>query len=142
MTLQIKRMAWQLLQAMEYLHANWVLHRDLKPANILYDHLGNVKVCDFGLARQFGSPIHPMTPTVVTRYYRGPEIAMGITDYGPPLDIWSVGVIVAELVVGKAPFVNSQCELTLAGTIARVCSPPPILCCCAPCFLPAPWSAC
>lgn len=110
---------------MEYLHANWVLHRDLKPANILYDHLGNIKVCDFGLARQFGSPIHPMTDIVVTRYYRGPEIPMGVKTYGPPLDIWSVGVIVAELILGKAPFVASECEMDLAPAIARVRPPPP-----------------
>ena len=77
-SVQVKRIIWQLLSAMAYMHENWVLHRDLKPANILYDHLGNVKICDFGLARRYGSPVHPMTPLVVTRNYRAPEIPLGV----------------------------------------------------------------
>ena len=110
----------QLLQGIQYLHDNWVIHRDLKPANILYDHFGNVKICDFGMARHLGDPIPKMSLIVVTRNYRGPEIGMGVQDYLPALDVWSIGVIAAELVTGKAPFVESKSDIDLVNSIAKV----------------------
>jgi cell division cycle 2-like len=110
----------QLLEGVKYLHDNWVLHRDLKPANILYDHVGDVKICDFGLARHYGDPVPHMTPMVVTRNYRGPEICLGVRNYTPALDVWSVGVIAAELITGKAPFIESKCDIDLVNAIARV----------------------
>jgi cell division cycle 2-like protein len=109
-----------MLEGMRYLHENWVLHRDLKPANVLYDHLGNIKICDFGLARHFGNPVPNMTPTVVTPTYRGPEICLGVRDYTPALDIWSVGIMAAELISGKTPFIEYKSELDLVNSIARV----------------------
>ena len=118
--LQVKRIVHQMLEGMGYLHDNWVLHRDLKPANILYDHFGNIKICDFGLARHYGDPTPDMTPTVVTRSYRGPEICLGVRNYTPALDIWSVGVIAAELLTGKAPFIESKSDIDLVNAIGRV----------------------
>jgi cell division cycle 2-like protein len=54
----------QLLEGMAYLHEHWVIHRDLKTANLLYSNAGRLKICDFGLARQYGSPLKAYTPTV------------------------------------------------------------------------------
>jgi cell division cycle 2-like len=122
--MQVKRIVRQMLEGMQYLHANWVLHRDLKPANVLYDHLGNIKICDFGLARHFGNPVPYMTPTVVTPTYRGPEICLGVRDYTPSLDIWSVGVMAAELISGKTPFIDYKSEADLVNSISRVCTLP------------------
>ena len=48
-----------------------------KTSNILYSNKGYLKICDFGLARQFGDPLHPYTPTVVTLWYRAPEVLLG-----------------------------------------------------------------
>jgi serine/threonine protein kinase len=110
-----------MLEGMRYLHDNWVLHRDLKPANILYDHFGDIKICDFGLARHFGDPVPDMTPMVVTRSYRGPEICLGVRNYTPALDIWSVGVIAAELITGRVPFIDSKSDIDLVNAIGRVC---------------------
>lgn len=67
----------QLLEGMAYLHGNWVLHRDLKTSNILYNNKGQLKICDFGLARQYGSPLRPYTHQVVTLYYRSIELLLG-----------------------------------------------------------------
>ena len=67
----------QLLSGMHYLHENWVLHRDLKTSNILYSNKGELKICDFGLARQYGSPLRPYTHNVVTLWYRAPELLLG-----------------------------------------------------------------
>ena len=67
----------QLFCGMHYLHENWVLHRDLKTSNILYSNKGELKICDFGLARQYGSPLRPYTHNVVTLWYRAPELLLG-----------------------------------------------------------------
>lgn len=69
----------QLLDGVAYLHENWVLHRDLKTSNILYNNQGQLKLCDFGMARQFGSPLKPYTHNVVTLLYRSIELLLGNT---------------------------------------------------------------
>lgn len=60
----------QLFSALAYLHANFVIHRDLKTSNLLYTNTGQLKLCDFGMARPFGSPLRPYTHLVVTLWYR------------------------------------------------------------------------
>lgn len=67
---EAKWLMLQLLEGVKYLHDNWVLHRDLKTSNILVSKEGNLKICDFGLSRQYGSPRKPYTPLVVTLWYR------------------------------------------------------------------------
>lgn len=64
------------------------------------------QVCDFGLARLYGgsSPARPYTPTVVTLWYRAPELLLGAKRYGPPIDTWSMGCIMAELLQGRPLF--------------------------------------
>ena len=67
---------YQLFDGIEYLHDNWVLHRDLKTSNILYNNRGEVKICDLGMARQYGSPLKPYTGLVTTLHYRAPELLL------------------------------------------------------------------
>lgn len=67
---EIKSLMQQLLEGVKYLHDNWVIHRDLKTSNILLNNEGQLKICDFGLSRQYGSPMKPFTPVVVTLWYR------------------------------------------------------------------------
>lgn len=67
---EIKSFMQQLLEGVKCLHDNWVLHRDLKTSNILLNKEGKLKICDFGLSRQYGSPLKPYTPVVVTLWYR------------------------------------------------------------------------
>ncbi len=97
----IKRFLYQLLRGIKAMHTANVLHRDLKPGNILWKHNGELKICDFGLARGLAEPIDgedvSMTNYVATRWYRPPEILLYKAAYGKSLDIWSVGCILAEL---------------------------------------------
>jgi serine/threonine protein kinase len=62
---EIKRLLIQLFDAVAFMHEHWVIHRDLKLSNLLYNK-GCLKLCDFGLARDFGTPLRPYTPKVVT----------------------------------------------------------------------------
>lgn len=74
---EVKCLMQQLLMAVEHLHDNWILHRDLKTSNLLLSHKGILKVGDFGLAREYGSPLKAYTPVVVTLWYRSPELLLG-----------------------------------------------------------------
>ena len=98
---EVKTIIQQLASGLAYLHARWILHRDLKPANILYTGGGCVKIADFGLARPFGSPLRPYTRPVVTLYYRAPELLLGAATYSTPVDVWSLGCVMGELMLGK-----------------------------------------
>ena len=91
------------LCGLAHCHANWILHRDMKPGNVLLDSAGEVKLADFGLARFCGSPERKFTGQVVTRWYRAPELLFGAKFYGPSVDLWSVGCILAEL-LQRVPF--------------------------------------
>uniref|UniRef100_A0A8C4R0A1 Cyclin-dependent kinase-like 1 (CDC2-related kinase) n=1 Tax=Eptatretus burgeri TaxID=7764 RepID=A0A8C4R0A1_EPTBU len=78
------------------------IHRDLKPENILLTKHGVVKLCDFGFARTLLGPGARYTDYVATRWYRAPELLVGDVCYGPPVDVWAVGCIAAELLSGQA----------------------------------------
>ncbi|KAJ3096196.1 serine/threonine protein kinase, CMGC, CDC2/CDK sub [Phlyctochytrium planicorne] len=99
---QIKSYTKQLLEGTRHLHTNNILHRDMKTANILVDNKGNLKIADFGLARAY----RPQTTTnytncVVTRWYRPPELLLGVTKYGPAIDMWGVGCVFGEILRRK-----------------------------------------
>ncbi|RQM24319.1 hypothetical protein B5M09_001613, partial [Aphanomyces astaci] len=100
----IKAYMYQLLKGLAFCHARGVMHRDLKPQNLLVSESGTLKIADFGLARAFSMPSRKYTHEVVTLWYRAPEILLGQEVYSPPVDIWSCGVIFAELIKKKALF--------------------------------------
>lgn len=74
-------------------------------------------ICDFGLARAIGedsnTPSNIMTDYVATRWYRAPELLLGQTKYGPSVDVWSVGCILAELLGRKSFLCGSSCTTLL-----------------------------
>ncbi|KAJ8100312.1 kinase-like domain-containing protein [Lipomyces tetrasporus] len=91
-------------------HRHNVLHRDLKPNNLLLSPSGHLKLADFGLARQQPGPYDVMTPTVVTRWYRAPELLLGSKTYTRKVDMWAVGAIFAELML-RTPYLPGQTDL-------------------------------
>eukprot|EP00929_Paragymnodinium_shiwhaense_P072531 TRINITY_DN36817_c0_g1_i1.p1 TRINITY_DN36817_c0_g1~~TRINITY_DN36817_c0_g1_i1.p1 ORF type:complete len:424 (+),score=95.83 TRINITY_DN36817_c0_g1_i1:248-1519(+) len=109
---------YQLLRGMKYVHSAQVIHRDLKPRNLLVNSNCDLKICDFGLARvRFADEewVCPMTEYVCTRWYRAPEVLCSWTDYSVAIDIWSIGCILAEMLVRKPLFPghNTQHQLDL-----------------------------
>lgn len=105
---------YQLFKSTKYLHSGNVIHRDLKPSNILLDSECVVKLCDFGLARSLtqiamdeaGDP--NLTEYVATRWYRAPEILLASHRYTKGVDMWSLGCILGEMLLGKPLFPGSS----------------------------------
>ncbi|XP_063716886.1 cyclin-dependent kinase 11B-like [Symsagittifera roscoffensis] len=108
LTGEVKTIMMQLLEGVRHLHDNWILHRDLKASNLLFSHKGQLKIGDFGLAREYGSPLKPYTPIVVTLWYRAPELLLGTKLYSKPIDMWSVGCIFGELLTQKPMFAGKS----------------------------------
>lgn len=105
MELDHERMSYllyQMLCGIKHLHSAGIIHRDLKPSNIVVKSDCTLKILDFGLARTACTNFM-MTPYVVTRYYRAPEVILGM-GYKENVDIWSVGCIMGELVKGVVIF--------------------------------------
>uniref|UniRef100_A0A5S6QUL0 Stress-activated protein kinase JNK n=1 Tax=Trichuris muris TaxID=70415 RepID=A0A5S6QUL0_TRIMR len=105
MVLDHERMSYllyQMLCGIRHLHAAGIIHRDLKPSNIVVKSDCSLKILDFGLARSAGNSFM-MTPYVVTRYYRAPEVILGM-GYKENVDIWSVGCIFGEMIRGNVLF--------------------------------------
>eukprot|EP00054_Salpingoeca_dolichothecata_P022504 m.147698 g.147698 ORF g.147698 m.147698 type:complete len:400 (-) comp24359_c0_seq3:46-1245(-) len=98
---KIKQIMFQTLKAVEFCHTNNIIHRDVKPENILVSKLNVVKLCDFGFARSLSGPGAAYTDYVATRWYRAPELLVGDTQYGPPVDVWAVGCVFAEMLTGR-----------------------------------------
>lgn len=119
---QIKCYMQQLFRGLEHCHSRGVLHRDIKGSNILIDNNGVLKIADFGLAT-FYDKNQPMTSRVVTLWYRPPELLLGSTEYGPAIDLWSAGCILAELFAGK-PIMPGRTEVEQMHKIFKLCGSP------------------
>ncbi|KAJ3051864.1 Mitogen-activated protein kinase [Rhizophlyctis rosea] len=101
---------YQILRGLKWMHSANVIHRDLKPGNLLVNSDCELRICDFGLARGLtheGAEFNN-TEYVATRYYRAPEVVLSPKHYSKALDIWSVGCIFGELLLGKVMFKGSD----------------------------------
>lgn len=119
---EVKLLMKQLLSAIAHLHSNWILHRDLKTSNLLINK-GILKVGDFGLAREYGSPLKQYTNKVVTLWYRAPELLLQTGKYSTPVDVWSIGCIFGELLTMK-PLFPGQSEVQQIDLIFRALGSP------------------
>ena len=98
----IKVVLYNLLCSINFLHSANVVHRDLKPANILIDGDCNILICDYGLSRTLPKDKktnRPLTAHVTSRFYRAPELILDQKDYDTKVDMWSVGTILADLMM-------------------------------------------
>ncbi|XP_056603662.1 mitogen-activated protein kinase 12b isoform X3 [Triplophysa dalaica] len=98
---RIQFLVYQILRGLKYIHSAGIIHRDLKPGNLAVNQDCELKILDFGLARQADSE---MTGYVVTRWYRAPEVILNWMHYSQTVDIWSVGCIMAEMLLGRPLF--------------------------------------
>jgi len=104
----IKSFSWQLARGCEFCHASRIIHRNLKPQNLRIDNRLRLKIADFGLARAFQTPVPKYTHEVVTVWYRPPEILLGSELYSVPVDVWSIGCILAEMATGAPLFAGDS----------------------------------
>uniref|UniRef100_A0A8C6WWA4 mitogen-activated protein kinase n=1 Tax=Neogobius melanostomus TaxID=47308 RepID=A0A8C6WWA4_9GOBI len=102
---KVQFIVYQMLKGLKYIHSAGIIHRDLKPGNLAINQDCELKIIDFGLARQTDSE---MTGYVVTRWYRAPEVILNWMHYTQTVDIWSVGCIMAEMLQGKPLFKGSD----------------------------------
>lgn len=119
----IKAVMKQLLEGLFFIHENKILHRDMKAANILLTKEGVLKLADFGLARAIS--IRPdkqnrYTNRVVTLWYRPPELLLGERNYGPPVDLWGAGCIMAEMWT-RSPIMQGSTEQHQLQLISQLC---------------------
>ncbi len=103
---EVTRIMTAVADALDYAHRQDVLHRDVKPSNIIIDKDGVPFLTDFGLARIASSGESTLSQDMMlgTPQYISPEQAQGRRDLGPSTDIYSLGVVLYELVVGRVPF--------------------------------------
>ncbi|KAE8211050.1 hypothetical protein CF327_g5158 [Tilletia walkeri] len=119
----IKGWMVMILRGLEYCHRSYCLHRDLKPNNLLVSPTGELKIADFGLAREFADPRLRMTSEVITRWYRPPELFYGARHYSGAVDIWSVGCIFAEMML-RTPYLPGESDAAQVNVIYKALGSP------------------
>ncbi|XP_055819343.1 cyclin-dependent kinase F-4-like [Solanum dulcamara] len=114
---EVRNWCFQIFQGLAYIHQRGYFHRDLKPENLLVSKDHTIKIADFGLVREINSQ-PPYTEYVSTRWYRAPEVLLQSPIYGPAVDMWAMGAIMAELLTLRPLFPGSS----EADEIYKICS--------------------
>ena len=110
---------FQLIDALKYLHTNLVIHRDLKLGNLFIDGNMRIKVGDFGLATKLTTADEKRKTICGTPNFIAPEILEGKDGYSFEVDVWSTGVILYTLLIGKPPFKTKDAKYTYKRILAN-----------------------
>ncbi|XP_061119351.1 serine/threonine-protein kinase PAK 5-like [Conger conger] len=102
---QIATVCLSVLRALSYLHTQGVIHRDIKSDSILLTSDGRIKLSDFGFCARVSGEVQKRRSLVGTPYWMAPEVISRVP-YGPEVDIWSLGVMIIEMVDGEPPYFN------------------------------------
>jgi serine/threonine protein kinase len=111
------------LTGLQFLHMSRYMHRDVKPENLLLSSDGTLKLADFTLARGWHESAHDLTTYISTRWYRAPEILLGLP-YGPAIDLFAAGCVLAEMFT-RTPLFPATTELGLFHEIVSCLGTPP-----------------
>lgn len=117
----------QMVRAIEHAHAADVLHRDLKPSNILVSDEGTVKITDFGLAKIRDEDVNLTSTheTAGTLCYMSPEQVEGLRNVNEQSDLFSLGLVLYEMLTGRLPFDRTSGNYTIQRAIVEESFPPP-----------------
>ena len=124
---QVLNIVAQVAEGLAYAHAHDIIHRDVKPSNIMVIRDGNVKITDFGIARMASSSVRTQTGMVLgSPKYMSPEQVMGKT-IDQRSDIFSLGVMLYEMLTGQAPFDGENVNAIMYQTLNALTPPPSTL---------------
>jgi len=116
----IRYYMYEILRALEYCHSQGIMHRDVKPHNIMIDHKKKkLRLIDWGLA-EFYHKGQSYNVRVASRYFKGPELLVGMRDYDYSLDLWSLGCMFAGMIFMKEPFFAGSDNYDQLVKIAKV----------------------
>lgn len=102
-----------MIRGLMYMWSQKIMHRDVKPSNVLVNSVGSIKLCDFGVSRVLETIGQRVITFIGTHKYMAPERVIS-DDYSIPSEIWSLGMTILEMGLGRYPFQTETAEPPLA----------------------------